>query len=178
MCAGPKAILDVPRTLEYLETRGVPVVSIGIDEVPGFYARGSGLKAPTSVPDVAGAAAVVRAHEALGLGSGLVICAPVPEEQALPDAVTREAVDQAIREADHTGVTGAALTPWLLARVAAITDGASVKANIALIVNNATVGAAASSRVTPRPAIAAQASQRMPRHGENADPGDRIGVGG
>ena len=140
MCAGPKAILDVPRTLEYLETRGVPVVSIGIDEVPGFYARGSGLKAPSSVPDVAGAAAVVRAHEALGLGSGLVICAPVPEEQALPDAVTREAVDQAIREADHTGVTGAALTPWLLARVAAITDGASVKANIALIVNNAKVG--------------------------------------
>ena len=140
VCAGPKAILDVPRTLEYLETRGVPVVAIGIDEVPGFYARGSGLKAPTSVPDVAGAAAVVRAHEALGLGSGLVICAPVPEEQALPDAVTREAVDQAIREADHTGITGAALTPWLLARVAAITDGASVKANIALIVNNATVG--------------------------------------
>ena len=82
----------------------------------------------------------MRAHAALGLGSGLVICVPVPEEQALPDAVTREAVDQAIREADHTGVTGAALTPWLLARVAAITDGASVKANIALIVNNAKVG--------------------------------------
>ena len=140
VCAGPKAILDVPRTLEYLETRGVPVVAIGIDEVPGFYARGSGLKAPTSVPDVAAAAAVVRAHEALGLTSGLVICAPVPEDRALPDDVTREAVDQAIREADHTGVGGAALTPWLLARVAAITDGASVKANIALIVNNAKVG--------------------------------------
>jgi pseudouridine-5'-phosphate glycosidase len=139
VCAGPKAILDVPRTLEYLETRGVPVVAIGIDEVPGFYARGSGLKAPSYVDDVAGAAAVVRAHEALGLGSGLVICVPVPEERALSDAVTREAVDQAIREADHTGVTGAALTPWLLARVAAITDGASVKANIALIVNNAKV---------------------------------------
>jgi pseudouridylate synthase len=140
VCAGPKAILDVPRTLEYLETRGVPVVSIGIDEVPGFYARRSGLKAPTCVDDVAGAAAVIRAHEALGLGSGLVICAAVPEEHALPDSVTREAVDQAIREAEHTGISGAALTPWLLARVAAITDGASVKANIALIVNNAMVG--------------------------------------
>ena len=140
VCAGPKAILDVPLTLEYLETRGVPVVAIGIDEVPGFYARGSGIPAPTSVPDVAAAAAIVRAHEALGLGSGLVICAPVPEPDALPDDVTREAVDQAIREADHTGVTGAALTPWLLARVAAITDGASVTANIALIVNNARVG--------------------------------------
>ena len=85
VCAGPKAILDVPRTLEYLETRGVPVVSIGIDEVPGFYARGSGIKAPTSVPDVAAAAAVIRAHEAMGLTSGLVICAPVPEDRALPD---------------------------------------------------------------------------------------------
>ena len=69
-----------------------------------------------------------------------MICAPVPEDQALPDAVTREAVDQAIREADHTGIGGAALTPWLLARVAALTDGASVRANIALIVNNARVG--------------------------------------
>jgi pseudouridine-5'-phosphate glycosidase len=140
VCAGPKAILDVPRTLEYLETRGVPVVSIGIDEVPGFYARGSGLKAPSHVPDVAGAAAVIRAHAALGLTTGLVICAPVPEDEALPDDRTREAVDQAIREAEHTGIGGAALTPWLLARVAALTDGASVRANIALIVNNARVG--------------------------------------
>ncbi len=101
VCAGPKAILDVPLTLEYLETRGVPVVAIGIDEVPGFYARGSGLRAPTSVPDVAAAAAVIRAHEALDLRSGLVICAPVPEADALPDDVTREAVDQAIREAEQ-----------------------------------------------------------------------------
>ncbi len=69
-----------------------------------------------------------------------MICNPVPADLALPDALTREAVDQAIREADNTGVGGAALTPWLLARVAAITDGASVKANIALIVNNAKVG--------------------------------------
>ena len=67
VCAGPKAILDVPLTIEYLETRGVPVVSIGIDEVPGFYARGSGIPAPSSVPDVAAAAAVIRAHDALGL---------------------------------------------------------------------------------------------------------------
>jgi pseudouridylate synthase len=140
VCAGPKAILDLPLTLEYLETRGVPVVVLGIDEVPGFYARGSGVPAPISVPDVASAADVVRAHEAMGLGSGLVICAPVPESAALPDGTTRDAVDQAIREADHTGVTGAALTPWLLARVAAITDGASVRANVALIVNNARVG--------------------------------------
>jgi pseudouridylate synthase len=139
VCAGPKAILDVPLTLEYLETRGVPVMAIGTEELPGFYARGSGLRAPLSVPDIAAAAAVVRAHEGLGLGSGIVACVPVPEADALPDDITRDAVDRAIREADHTGVSGPDLTPWLLARVAALTDGASVVANTSLILNNARV---------------------------------------
>ena len=175
VCAGPKAILDVPLTIEYLETRGVPVVSIGIDEVPGFYARGSGIQAPSSVPDVAAAAAVIRAHEALGLASGLVICAPVPEDQALPDAVTREAVEQAIREADHTGIGGAALTPWLLARVAALTDGASVRANIALIVNNARVGGELAGELADRAAAAGEPSlarrpSGSPGTASNADP--------
>ena len=140
ICAGPKAILDVPRTLEYLETRGVPVIALGIDEMPGFYARRSGIPAPLSVPDVRAAAAVVRAHAALGLGSGIVFCNPVPEADALPDDVTREAVARAVREAEEAGISGPATTPWLLARVAAITDGASVRANIALIVDNARVG--------------------------------------
>ncbi len=140
ICAGPKAILDVPLTLEYLETRGVPVVAVGIEEVPGFYARGSGIPAPISVPDLAAAADVVRAHNELGLGSGLVIGIPVPAADALPDEVTRNAVERAVREAEHTGVSGTALTPWLLARVASITEGASVRANIALIVNNAHAG--------------------------------------
>ncbi len=140
VCAGPKAILDVPLTLEYLETRGVPVVSLGIDEVPGFYSRLSGIPAPGHVPDVAAAAAVILAHEAMGLTSGLVICNPVPEADALPLDVARGAIERAIREADEAGIAGAAVTPWLLARVAAITGGASVKANIALIVNNAKVG--------------------------------------
>jgi pseudouridylate synthase len=137
VCAGPKAILDVPLTLEYLETRGVPVVSVGIDEIPGFYSRRSGIPAPSHVPDVAAAAAVVRAHAAMGLASGLVICNPVPEADALPLDVARAAIDQAIREAEEAGVSGAAVTPWLLARVAAITGGASMKANISLITNNA-----------------------------------------
>ena len=139
VCAGPKAILDVPLTLEYLETRGVPVVSLGIDEVPGFYSRRSGIPASISVPDVAAAADVIRAHESMGLESGLVICNPVPVADALDDRVAREAIEQALREAEHTGVSGAAVTPWLLARVAAITDGASIVANISLIVNNAKV---------------------------------------
>jgi len=139
VCAGPKAILDVPLTLEYLETRGVPVVSVGIDEVPGFYSRLSGIPAPSHVPDIAAAAAVIRAHGAMGLTSGLVICNPVPEADALPPDIARAAIEQAIREADEAGIAGAAVTPWLLARVAEITGGASVKANISLITNNARV---------------------------------------
>ena len=139
VCAGPKAILDVPLTLEYLETRGVPVVSLGIDEMPGFYSRLSGIPAPSHVPDIAAAAAVIRAHVAMGLASGLVICNPVPEADALPLEVARTAIEQAIREADEAGISGGAVTPWLLARVAEITGGASVKANIALITNNARV---------------------------------------
>lgn len=139
VCAGPKAILDVPLTLEYLETRGVPVVAIGMDEVPGFYARGSGVPAPLSVPDVAAAADLVRAHRALGLGSGLLICTPVPEADALPDDVAGEAVARAVRDAEAAGITGPAVTPWLLARIAEITGGASVRANTALIVHDAQV---------------------------------------
>jgi pseudouridine-5'-phosphate glycosidase len=139
VCAGPKAILDVPLTLEYLETRGVPVVSVGIDEVPGFYSRLSGIPAPGHVPDIEAAAAVIRAHGAMGLTSGLVICNPVPEADALPLDIARAAIEQAIREADEAGISGAAVTPWLLARVAEITGGASVKANISLITNNARV---------------------------------------
>ena len=139
VCAGPKSILDVPRTLEYLETRGVPVVSVGIDEVPGFYARRSGITAPSHVPDVGAAAAVVRAHRALGLVSGLVVGNPVPEADALPFEVARAAIERAVREADEAGIAGGAVTPWLLARVAEITGGASVKANISLITNNARI---------------------------------------
>ena len=115
------------------------MVCVGIDEVPGFYSRGSGIPAPSHVPDVPAAAAVVRAHEAMGLASGLVIGNPVPEADALPFEAARAAIEQAIREADEAGISGGAVTPWLLARVAEITDGASVRANIALIVNNARV---------------------------------------
>jgi pseudouridine-5'-phosphate glycosidase len=117
----------------------VPVVSVGIDEVPGFYARRSGLPAPTHVPDVDAAAAVVRAHWELGLRSGLVIGNPVPEEDALPLDAATAAIERAVREAEVGGITGGAVTPWLLARVADLTGGASVRANIALITDNARV---------------------------------------
>ena len=139
VCAGPKAILDVPATMEVLETRGVPLVAIGQDDLPGFTARSSGIRAPWSVPDVAAAAELAAVHLGLGLGSSIVFAAPVPEDVALPAAVARDAADRAAREADAHGIHGPALTPWLLARIAEITNGASVRANTALIVNDARI---------------------------------------
>jgi pseudouridine-5'-phosphate glycosidase len=142
VCAGPKAILDVPATLEYLETRGVPVVAVGQDELPGFYARTLGVRAPAWVPDVAAAAQLVEIHLGLGLGGAILICVPVPSTDALPGDIATEAIERAIDEADAAAVAGPALTPWLLARIGELTDGASIRANTALIVNNAGVAGA------------------------------------
>jgi pseudouridine-5'-phosphate glycosidase len=153
VCAGPKAILDVPATLEYLETRGVPVVAIGTDEIPGFWSSGSGVAAPSSVPDVAEAARVVATHNALGLGSGILLCVPVPAAEAYPLADARAAVERAIADAEAAGVDGPALTPWLLARVAEITAGASVRANVALIVNDARVAGELATELRSRPPV-------------------------
>ncbi|HET9346895.1 MAG TPA: pseudouridine-5'-phosphate glycosidase [Candidatus Limnocylindrales bacterium] len=141
VCAGPKSILDVPATLEYLETRGVPVVTIGQDEVPGFYSRGSGIRTPWRVDDAAEAARLAGDHLELGLGSGMLICVPVPEDAALSPGEAGAAVARAIEDADAAGVGGPDLTPWLLGRIAELTNGAAVRANTALIVNNARVAA-------------------------------------
>ncbi len=137
VCAGPKAILDVPATLEYLETRGVPVIAIGQDDLPGFYARSSGIRAPLSAPDLAAAARLARTHLDLELGAAVLVCVPVPEGDALAPAAARDAVDRAVAEATAANIHGPGLTPWLLARIATLTGGASVRANTALIVNNA-----------------------------------------
>jgi pseudouridylate synthase len=139
VCAGPKSILDVPATVEYLETRGVPVVAIGQTDVPGFYARSSGVRAPLSVPDVDTAAGLVRIHLDLGLGTAILLTIAVPATAALSPEVAGEAVERAIGETSLRGVSGAALTPWLLTRIAELTAGASVAANTALIVNDARV---------------------------------------
>ena len=147
VCAGPKAILDVAATLEYLETRGVPVVAVGQDEMPGFYARTLGVRAPASVPDAVAAADLASTHLGLGLGSAVLVCVPVPVSDALPRAVARKAIDQAIADSEGAGVTGPELTPWLLARIAAITAGASIRANTALIVNNARVAGVIAGRL-------------------------------
>jgi pseudouridine-5'-phosphate glycosidase len=147
VCAGPKAILDVPATLEYLETRGVPVVAVGQDELPGFYARSFGVRAPSSVADIAAAARLATVHLGLGLGSSMLFCVPVPEPDALASEVARTAIERAITDADAAHVSGPELTPWLLSRIATITAGGSVRANTALIVNNALVAGQLASQL-------------------------------
>ncbi len=137
VCAGPKAILDVPATLEYLETRGVPVVAVGQAELPGFYARSAGITAPSSVADIQAAADLARIHLGLELGGSILVCVPVPEAEALSVDEARDAVERAVSDAERAGIAGPALTPWLLARIAELTDGRSVAANTALIVNDA-----------------------------------------
>jgi pseudouridine-5'-phosphate glycosidase len=148
VCAGPKSILDVRATLEVLETRGVPVVAVGQPDLPGFTARSSGIPAPWSVANVESAADLAAAHLGLGLGSAIVICVPVPADVALPDDVARDVAARATTEADAAGIHGPALTPWLLARIAELTDGASVTANTALIVNDAAVAGQIAVRLT------------------------------
>ena len=148
VCAGPKAILDVPATLEVLESRGVPVVAVGTDELPGFYSRDSGIPAPQTVPDEAAAATLVAAHLALP-GGGILVCVPVPAEDELPRAEAVAAIARATGEAEAAGVRGPALTPWVLRRVADLTDGRSIRANIALIVNNARVAGRLAASLPP-----------------------------
>lgn len=150
VCSGPKAILDVAATIEYLETRGVPVISVGQPEVPGFFARSSGIASPAVAADIGAAAEIVAEHLGLGLGSGVLVCVPVPADLALPDDVARDAVDRAVADAETAGVVGPALTPWLLARIATLTDGRSVPANTALIVNNARVAASLAASLAGR----------------------------
>ena len=153
VCAGPKSMLDIDLTLEYLETRGVPVLGWGTTDLAGFYARSSGRTLAGSVADAAGTAGVAQEHWALGLGSGLIIAAPLPQAVALPADEAESAIAQATRDAAAAGIHGPATTPFVLARVAALTGGRSVTANLALIENNASIAAqiaTALGEVTPR----------------------------
>ena len=141
VCSGPKAILDRRLTLEYLETRGVPVVALGVEQLAGFYSRDSGLRAPISLMTPREVALLVAAHWRLPSPSGVVVAVPVPQAEALPFDDAERAVARAVAEAEREHVDGPELTPWLLARVADITDGRSVRANKALIENNARIAA-------------------------------------
>jgi pseudouridine-5'-phosphate glycosidase len=136
VCAGIKAILDLPLTLEYLETQGVPVIGAQTDELPAFYCRTSGLRIPFRAETSAEIATIARAQWESGLGGGLLVTCPIPEPDALPDDTFNDALVQAEREAADAQVTGPAITPFLLARIGALTEGTSVAANRALLRNN------------------------------------------
>jgi pseudouridine-5'-phosphate glycosidase len=141
VCAGAKSILDLGLTLEYLETHGVPVLSVGQDNFAAFFTPDSGLKADFRMDDAESQARFIRAKWALGLSGGVVVSNPVPAEQAMPreeiDAITA----QALAEAEQQGIQGKAITPFLLARIKALTGGRSLATNIALVKNNAVAGA-------------------------------------
>jgi pseudouridine-5'-phosphate glycosidase len=141
VCAGAKSILDLPLTLEVLETQGVPVLGYGTDTLPAFYSRSSGLPIDQRVDSPAEVAAIVAARDALGLQHGTLVAVPVPEADALPIEEAEQAIAQATREADEQGIHGKDVTPFVLARVLDLTGGRSKVANIAALVNNARVGA-------------------------------------
>jgi len=143
ICAGAKSVLDIPRTLEYLETQGVCVAAYGQAEFPAFYSRSSGCTAPCRVDSPADVAGLVAAAGTLGLRSGIVVGVPIPEEYVTVGAEIEAAIGTALAEADAQGVKGNAVTPFLLKRIAELTRGASLEANIHLIKNNAAVGAQA-----------------------------------
>ena len=140
VCAGAKAILDLPATLEYLETLGVPVIGYGTDELPAFYSRDSGLPVPIRADNPRDVARIAATHWALG-GGGLLVVVPPPVETAIPSAAINHAIEQALTEATRDGIRGQATTPYLLSAVARITEGRSITANMALLRNNAAVAA-------------------------------------
>lgn len=154
VCAGVKSILDIPRTLEVLETQGVPVLAYGQDDFPAFFARSSGCRAPGRVDSPAEAAAVVDASTRLGLG-GLVVGVPIPPEAAAEGDALERAQQQALREADEQKITGAATTPFLLGRVRELTGGSSLAANIALVTNNARISGAIAAALSQRDRVQA-----------------------
>ncbi|XP_026727340.1 pseudouridine-metabolizing bifunctional protein C1861.05 [Trichoplusia ni] len=142
VCSGVKSILDIGRTLEYLETQGVCVCAFGdSSEFPAFYTRRSGHRAPHRVADAAQAARLLHAARTLRLSSGTVVAVPIPEKYAMDEKIIEEAISGALQEAENKGIFGKEVTPFILSAVANATSGASLNANIALIKNNAKVGA-------------------------------------
>ena len=149
VCTGAKYVLDIGRTLEYLETKGVPVIGYRTDMLPAFYTRSSGFKVEHRADSPEEIAALIRTKWNMGLDGGLVIANPIPEEHALSNKEIDAVIDKAIADMDRDGVTGKDTTPYLLARIADETGGRSLEANIQLVLNNARLAAdiaAATSR--------------------------------
>ena len=141
VCAGAKSILDLGLTLEYLETKGVPVIGFGTEELPAFYTRKSGFKVDYRVDTPEELAQAFMAQQALGMKGGMLVTNPIPEEYAMPLDTINAAIDQALRECDEQGIHGKDTTPFLLARVAELTGGNSLASNIRLVYNNAALAA-------------------------------------
>lgn len=140
ICAGAKAILDLPKTLEVLETKGVPVLGFQTSELPAFYTRTSGLKVDYEIKDYEDAAKIVKAKRDFGLDGGILITNPIPQEYSYDPEEINSAIEQAIAEMDSLGIKGKECTPFLLAKIAEMTGGKSLAANIQLVFNNAAVG--------------------------------------
>ena len=141
VCAGPKIILDLKLTLEYLETMGVPVLGYCTDDLPAFYCQTSGLPVDHRCNSAAGIARIIKTHQELGLRNGLLVTNPIPEQFALPVGKVEEMLGKAIKEAEEAKVSGKALTPFLLQKMFAMSEGKTIKTNKALLKNNAALGA-------------------------------------
>lgn len=141
VCAGCKSILDLKLTLEYLETRGVPVIGYGTGELPAFYTRKSGLPVDYRLDTPEEVAAAFAAKREMGLSGGMLVANPIPEAYSMdPDTINR-AIDDAIKESGRLGIGGKALTPFLLDKIQKITGGDSLASNIQLVLNNAALAA-------------------------------------
>jgi pseudouridine-5'-phosphate glycosidase len=139
VCAGAKSVLDLPRTVERLETLGVPVLGWRCDRFPAFWRRSSGLPLDQRFDDIAALARAVRAHHALGTGTGIVIANPIPEADELDEKVYEHALSSALAEVESKGVRGRDVTPRILAAMQQATGGAATRANVALLEHNAQV---------------------------------------
>ena len=141
ICAGAKAILDLPLTLEYLETMGVPVLGYQTKELPAFYTRHSGLNVDYEIKDPKEAAQIIFEKRKNNLQGGILITNPIPQEYAMDDAIINNAIEKALKMADEQGVKGKEITPFLLKTVVDLTGGESLESNIQLVLNNAAIGA-------------------------------------
>lgn len=141
VCAGAKAILDLPATLEFLETHSVPVLGFQTDEFPAFYSRASGIKLAARVDSPEEAAHVIRQHWRLGNSSGVLVAVPIPAGDEIPRDQVEPFIEKALQNAESEGISGNAVTPYLLRRLEELTAGVSVRANIALLKNNTAVAA-------------------------------------
>jgi len=150
VCAGAKAILDLPRTVEMLETLGVPILGLETDDFPAFYRRSSGLRVDRRVDSIADLAAAVDTHFRLGLGTGVLVANPIPRPAEMPRDLYDQALQAALADMEAEGVRGRAVTPFLLDRLRVFTSGESVRTNLALLLHNARVAAQLATQLAGR----------------------------